>query len=376
MKITLLGTGTSQGVPVVACSCEVCSSADSRDRHLRTSALIETDEGLNILIDIGPDFREQMLRHHVMHLNAILITHAHRDHVAGLDDIRSYNYVQRQVMNLYGNKFAMQTIEHDYQYIFSKHRYPGLPEANLLTLNGDEILYVGRQMVQPVCGLHKDLPVLGYRIGPIGYITDMNHIDRTELQKLMGVQVLVVNALRHEPHFSHFCLPEALEVIAAVKPQRAYLTHISHQMGLYAEVQHELPKEVTLGYDGLVDELPASDDNYEWQVVGNPHEYVPPQQQLSHSEQFFVGPSSSPDARQVIPSLLQYNAVNDHVSPFGNSAFSADNKVNDENNTSQQEGQRPQRRLCPQEDCHKNASIHQDDGILPYYSDASAPRQR
>lgn len=336
MKLTLLGTGTSQGVPVVACNCRVCTSTDPRDRHLRTSALIETDEGFNILIDIGPDFREQMLRYHVMHLDTILITHAHRDHVAGLDDIRSYNYVQRQPMNLYGNKFAMQTIEHDYQYIFSKHRYPGLPEANLLTLTSDEMLHVGRQMVQPVSGLHKELPVLGYRIGPIGYLTDMNHIDSAELQKLMGVQVLVVNALRHEPHFSHFCLSEALEVIAAVKPQRAYLTHVSHQMGCYADVQHELPQDVTLGYDGLVDELPVSDANFEWQPSGYTHEYRLPPQLLPHADTSYVGPSSPPDGTQVKPTPSLYKATSNETSPIG------------------------------------GVYTHNEDGSQPYYSDSSA----
>lgn len=361
MKITLLGTGTSQGVPVVACSCDVCSSADPRDRHLRTSALIETDEGLTILIDIGPDFREQMLRHHVMHLDAILITHAHRDHVAGIDDIRSYNYVQRQPMNLYGNDLALHTLKHDYQYIFSKHRYPGLPEANLLTLSGDETLHVGRQMVQPVRGLHKDMPVLGYRIGPIGYITDMNHIDPAELQKLTGVQVLVVNALRHEPHFSHFCLSEALEVIAAVKPRHAYLTHISHQMGLYAEVQRELPEGVMLGYDGLVYEVPASNDNYTWQAAGHPHEYKPPCPMLSHSERFFVGPSSSPGSRQTPSALSRSDAGRGGAGTRGEDTSRCIGIGNDD---------------AAQENSSNNASASQDDFALPYYSDASAPRRR
>jgi phosphoribosyl 1,2-cyclic phosphate phosphodiesterase len=298
MKLTLLGTGTSQGVPVVACSCKVCHSADPRDTHLRTSALIETDEGLNILIDIGPDFREQMLHNNVMHLDAILITHAHRDHVAGLDDIRSYNYVQRRSMDLYGNSVAMETIRRDYHYIFSDHRYPGLPEANLLTLTGSEVLHVGRQMVQPVRGLHKDLPVLGYRIGPIGYITDMNHIEVDELNKMKGVQILVVNALRHEPHFSHFCLSEALAVIAEIQPKQAFITHISHQMGLYADVEKELPSGVLLGYDNVTVVLPANDANYEWQVGGRPQEYRRPQEETRHEDKFYVGPSSSANCDQ------------------------------------------------------------------------------
>lgn len=329
MKLTLLGTGTSQGVPVVACTCNVCRSADWRDRHLRTSALIETDEGLNILIDIGPDFREQMLRNHVTHLDAILITHAHRDHVGGLDDIRSFNYVQRKPMDLYGNQCALDTIRRDYHYIFSDHRYPGLPEADLLPLRGDEVLHVGRQMVQPVEGLHKDLPVLGYRIGPIGYITDMNHIDPHELQKLFGVRVLVINALRHEPHFSHFCLPEALEVIARVKPQQAFLTHISHQMGLYADVEKELPAGVMEGYDNLVVQLPANEAYYTWHAVGHPVEYQRPHDAIRHEEKFYEGPGSSPRD--------------------GETALQEERQTTDDGKAG-------------------------PDGSLPYYSDASAPK--
>ncbi len=300
MKLILLGTGTSQGVPVVACSCAVCTSPDRRDKHLRASALIETDEGLNLLIDIGPDFREQMLRHRVMHLDAILITHAHRDHVGGIDDIRSYNYVQRKAMDIYGNDEALRTLRHDYSYIFSDFRYPGLPEANLLPLTGGEVLHVGRQMVQPIQGMHKSLPVLGYRVGPIGYITDMNYIPADELRKLHGVQILVVNALRHEPHFSHFCLPEALALIEEVQPRRAVLTHISHQMGLYADVEKELPEGVTLGYDNLAIELPANEANYEWQPYGAPSEYQRPETVLHH-ECLFVGPGSSPDGSAMMP---------------------------------------------------------------------------
>ena len=251
MTLTFLGTGTSQGVPVIACQCPICRSADRRDKRLRTSALIETDSGQNILIDIGPDFREQMLREQVRHLDAILITHAHRDHVAGIDDIRSFNYVQKQKMELYGNTEALTALQRDYHYIFEPHIYPGLPEANLHILTGDEPFRVGTTEVTPVKAMHKDLPVLGYRIGPVGYITDANHIEPTELEKLKGVEVLVVNALRKAKHFSHYCLEEALEVVAKVQPREAYLTHISHEMGLHAEVDAELPTGVHLAYDGL-----------------------------------------------------------------------------------------------------------------------------
>ncbi len=259
MKLTFLGTGTSQGVPVIACRCGVCSSTDPRDARLRTSALLQLDghgeagstadrRTTNILIDIGPDFRQQMLRHRVQWIDAILVTHAHRDHVAGLDEIRSFNYVQHRRMDIYLNAEARHTIEHDYHYIFEPHQYPGLPEADLHTVGDGPFTAAGVE-ITPIHAMHKDLPVLGYRIGQLGYITDANHIDTAELKKLDGIKVLVINALRHEKHFSHFCLPEALEVIETVGPERAYLTHMSHEMGLHAEVQPTLPKGVFLAYD-------------------------------------------------------------------------------------------------------------------------------
>lgn len=251
MKLTFLGTGTSQGVPVIACRCAVCQSGDWHDRHLRTSAIIETDEGKNILIDIGPDFREQMLREKVMHLDGILITHAHRDHVGGLDDIRSFNYVQHKNMDLFCNHEARVTIERDYHYIFEPHEFPGLPEADMHELSGDDVFEVAGTCVMPIKAMHKTLPVLGYRIGRLAYITDANHIAPQELEKLDGVEVLIINALRKQKHFSHYCLPEALEIVSQVKPREAYLTHVSHEMGLYAEVSKELPENVRLAYDGL-----------------------------------------------------------------------------------------------------------------------------
>ncbi|MBO7576241.1 MAG: MBL fold metallo-hydrolase [Bacteroidales bacterium] len=250
MRLTFLGTGTSQGVPVIACGCAVCQSQDKRDKHLRTSALVETDEGKNILIDIGPDFREQMLREKVSHLDSILITHAHRDHVGGLDDIRSFNYVQHCKMEIFCNHEARTAIERDYHYIFAYHEFPGLPEANLHEVSGDEPFEAAGVEVIPVKAMHKDLPILGYRIGKLGYITDANHIEPRELDKLRGVDVLVINALRKTKHFSHFCLEEALEVIKEVEPSRAYITHVSHEMGLYAEVNRELPEGVQIACDG------------------------------------------------------------------------------------------------------------------------------
>jgi len=251
MKLTFLGTGTSLGVPVVACGCDVCQSVDWHDKHLRTSALVETDKGKNILIDIGPDFRYQMLREKVSHLDSILITHAHRDHVAGLDDIRSFNYVQNQKMELYCNHEARVAIERDYHYIFVPHDFPGLPEANLHELSGDEPFYAAGEEIMPIKAMHKLLPVLGYKIRGLVYITDANHIEPNEIKKLEGADILIINALRKKKHFSHFCLPEALDIIAQVQPREAYITHVSHEMGFYAEVSKELPPHIHIAYDGL-----------------------------------------------------------------------------------------------------------------------------
>jgi phosphoribosyl 1,2-cyclic phosphate phosphodiesterase len=250
MRLTFLGTGTSQGVPVIACHCGVCSSTDGRDQRLRTSALLCTDEGKNVLFDIGPDFRQQMLRNRVERLDAILITHAHRDHVGGLDDIRSFNYVQHKKMDVYLNAEAQVAILRDYHYIFEPHIYPGLPEAELHEVGNQPFEAAGERVV-PIRAMHKDLPILGYRIGRLAYVTDANYIAPDELDKLNGVSLLVLNALRKEKHFSHYCLREALEVIAQVQPERAFLTHMSHEMGLHAEVERELPEGVRLAYDGL-----------------------------------------------------------------------------------------------------------------------------
>ena len=251
MKLTFLGTGTSMGVPVVTCHCRVCQSTDWHDRHLRTSALVTTDEGKNILIDIGPDFREQMLREHVSHLDGILITHAHRDHVGGLDDIRPFNYVQNQKMNIYCNAKARATIERDYHYIFAPHPFPGLPEANLHELSGDEEFEVADIRVTPIKAMHKDLPVLGFRLGNLVYVTDANYIPTKEMDKMKNADVVVINALRKEKHFSHFCLPEALDIIKQIQPREAYITHVSHEMGLYAEESPTLPPNVFFAYDSL-----------------------------------------------------------------------------------------------------------------------------
>ena len=276
MKLTFLGTGTSQGVPVIACRCNVCRSLDRQDNRLRTSALLQIENEkveneksadatqnfnfqfstFNLLFDIGPDFRQQMLRHDVDHLDAILITHAHRDHVGGLDDIRSFNYVQHSKMDIFLNAEARHAIERDYHYIFEPHPFPGLPEANLHTVDAPFTIAPknpGARPIEvvPIKAMHKDLPILGFRVGSLSYITDANHIAPEEMKKVFGSDILVVNALRKEKHFSHFSLPEALEVIAQVKPRQAYITHISHEMGLHAEIERTLPPGVHLAYDNL-----------------------------------------------------------------------------------------------------------------------------
>lgn len=253
MKLTFLGTGTSQGVPVIACRCHVCRSVDERDRRLRTSALLTTDDGKHILFDIGPDFRQQMLRQKVESLDAIMVTHAHRDHVAGLDDVRSFNYVQHKNMDVYLNAIAKHALMRDYGYIFEHHEYPGLPEADLHEV--DAPFVAAGVTVIPVKAMHKDLPILAFRVGEMAYFTDANFIAPEELEKLKGVKVMVINALRREKHFSHFSLPEALEVIDKVQPERAYLTHISHEMGLHSEVEKTLPQGVFLAYDNLEVEI-------------------------------------------------------------------------------------------------------------------------
>ena len=253
MKLTFLGTGTSQGVPVIACRCHVCRSVDERDRRLRTSALLTTDDGKHILFDIGPDFRQQMLRQKVESLDAIMVTHAHRDHVAGLDDVRSFNYVQHKNMDVYLNAIAKHALMRDYGYIFEHHEYPGLPEADLHEV--DAPFVAAGVTVVPVKAMHKDLPILAFRVGEMAYITDANYIAPEELEKLKGVKVMVINALRRQKHFSHFSLPEALEVIDKVQPERAYLTHISHEMGLHSEVEKTLPEGVFLAYDNLEVEI-------------------------------------------------------------------------------------------------------------------------
>ena len=250
-KITVLflGTGTSQGVPVIACPCAVCASTDPLDKRLRCSALVQVD-GKNILIDSGPDFRQQMLRAGVTQLDAILFTHGHKDHTAGLDDVRAYNYVMQRPTDIYAEEQVQDIIRQEFAYIFADVKYPGVPELNMHTINETPFV-IDYIKVTPIRAMHMNLPILGFRIGRMAYLTDANSISEKEKEKLYGLDCFVVNGLRKESHISHFSLNEALSLIDDINPERAYITHISHQMGFHRQVQAGLPKNVFLAYDGL-----------------------------------------------------------------------------------------------------------------------------
>ncbi|MPR32799.1 MBL fold metallo-hydrolase [Salmonirosea aquatica] len=249
MTITFLGTGTSQGVPVIACDCVVCRSLDYRDKRLRVSVWIEVD-GKSFVIDTGPDFRQQMLRARVRHLDAVLFTHQHKDHTAGLDDVRAFNFSQQKDMPLYGRQSVLNQIKAEFSYAFSEHRYPGTPRLQLHNIENEPFEVEGTPVI-PIEVMHHQLPVFGYRIGDFAYITDANYISETELKKLAGTQVLVLDALQRESHLSHFTLSQALALIDRLNIPTAYLTHLSHRMGLHGAVEAELPPNVHVAYDGL-----------------------------------------------------------------------------------------------------------------------------
>jgi phosphoribosyl 1,2-cyclic phosphate phosphodiesterase len=250
MEITFLGTGTSQGVPVIACNCEVCKSTNLKDNRLRTSIMISLNKK-NIVIDTGPDFRQQMLRENVQHLDAILFTHEHKDHIAGLDDIRAFNYQTKKDMPIYATKQVQIGLKKEFHYIFSGFDYPGIPKVDIQTINHNQPFELFENTITPIEVMHYKLPVTAYRIEKFTYITDANYISEAEKEKIKGTEVLVINALRKEKHISHFTLDEALKLINEIKPKKAYLTHISHLLGKHKDICLELPENVFLAYDGL-----------------------------------------------------------------------------------------------------------------------------
>ena len=249
IKITFLGTGTSQGIPVIACNCKICLSTDKKDNRLRTSILVET-QGKTICIDTGPDFRQQMLRAKVQKLDAVIYTHEHKDHTAGMDDIRAFNFKQKKAMELFTDLNVEACLKKEFSYAFQKNPYPGVPRLNLNRIENKPFDVLGI-LFRPIQLMHYKLPVFGFRIGDFAYCTDVNYISPEEKKKLIGLKVLVISALRKEEHISHFSLSQALDVIDELKPEKAYLTHISHLLGLHKEVSKELPQNVEIAFDEL-----------------------------------------------------------------------------------------------------------------------------
>ena len=251
MIVTVLGSGTSQGVPVIACDCEVCRSLDYRDQRLRAAIHIAIEDK-SIVIDTGPDFRQQMLRERITSLDAVIFTHQHKDHTAGMDDLRSFGFKQKKDMPIYARDSVMKQLKQEFAYIFvdKELKYPGVLSVEEYIIENKPFNVQGVD-ITPIEVMHHKLPVFGFRIHDFTYITDTNYISEEELEKVKGTEVLILDALHREEHISHYSLDQALEVIQIIKPKQAYLTHISHRMGLHAEVEAELPPDVYLAYDGL-----------------------------------------------------------------------------------------------------------------------------
>ena len=252
MRITFLGTGTSQGVPVIGCECEVCKSDNKKDKRLRSSVLIEEDDK-NIIIDTGPDLRQQSLKNNIYKIDFVLYTHAHRDHVSGIDELRSFNFIQKEKIHGFGNKELVNQLENDYSYIFQNQNYPGLPKVNLKIVN-KKFTYKGIEVI-PIQAFHYKLKVLGYRIKDFTYLTDVKTLEKNELKKINGSKVLVINCLQIKEHISHLNLKEALELVYNLEVEKVYFTHISHNLGLYNKIESILPIKVNLAYDTLKVEL-------------------------------------------------------------------------------------------------------------------------
>lgn len=250
LTITFLGTGTSSGVPMIACNCRVCTSNDKRDNRLRSSILVQSPT-TTLVVDTTPDFRFQMLRAKVKKLDSVLFTHSHKDHIAGLDDIRAFNYLQQQPMQVFANQMTIEGLMREFAYAFADKKYPGVPDIGLNTIT-EESFVIGDIPVTPILVWHLKMPVYGFRFGAFTYITDANRIDEEERKKIVGSQAVVLNALRKEPHISHFNLSEAIQVADDLDIPEAYFTHISHQLGRHADIEKELPPGRHLAYDGLV----------------------------------------------------------------------------------------------------------------------------
>jgi phosphoribosyl 1,2-cyclic phosphate phosphodiesterase len=253
MKITFLGTGTSQGVPILCCECEVCRSINPKDKRLRSSILVQSSQA-NIVIDSGPDFRQQLLRKGLKTLDAVVFTHEHKDHIAGLDEVKAFNFFNNVRMPVYATQRVQEALKREFAYIFAEEKYPGIPEVDLYTVR-DEPFTIKEITFTPIEVMHYRLPVKAYRIKDFTYITDANFISEEELEKIKGSKVIVINALRREEHISHYTLDEAINLLKALKPEKAYLTHISHQMGLHDAVSQELPDFIEIAYDGLEIEI-------------------------------------------------------------------------------------------------------------------------
>ena len=253
MTVTFLGTGTSQGVPIICCECAVCKSTNPKDNRLRSSILIES-ETTKIVIDSGPDFRQQLLRRDLKSLDAVVFTHEHKDHIAGLDEVKAFNYFNKMRMPIYATQRVQNALKREFAYIFSDDKYPGIPEVDLFTVTNEPITIKDITLL-PIDVVHFKMPVKAYRINNFTYITDANYISDSEKEKIKGSEIIVVNALRKEPHLSHFTFEEAINLMKELKPKKAYFTHISHQLGLHNQVSEELPSFIELAYDGLQIEI-------------------------------------------------------------------------------------------------------------------------
>jgi phosphoribosyl 1,2-cyclic phosphate phosphodiesterase len=261
VRVTILGSGTSQGVPVIACDCHVCASSDPFDKRLRSSIMISVN-GQNYVIDSGPDFRQQMLNHSVKSLRAVIFTHEHKDHLAGLDDVRAFNYREQRDMEIYCTDQVKEALHREFHYVFKAERYPGIPSLNLNRIENAPFKLIDGPVLRPVEVMHYKMRVFGYRLGDFTYITDAKTVSSKEIYKIKGSKILIINALHQSEHLSHFNLKEALEFIEEVKPERAYLTHISHLFGKHREIEKLLPPNVFPAYDGLTFDFELSQDEF------------------------------------------------------------------------------------------------------------------